>query len=47
MGRLASDPLSQLALYRQRAERDRAKGKPVPPLSAPPKPPRRRQAWER
>jgi len=47
MADLSADPLSQLALYRQRAERDRAKGKPVPPLSAPPKPPRRRQAWER
>ena len=47
MASLAADPLSQLRLYRERAQSAVKAGKPVPPMSAPPKTPRRRQAWER
>lgn len=47
LNNLAADPLSQLRLYRERAQQAVKAGKPVPPMSAPPKAPRRRQAWER
>ena len=47
MNRLASDPLSQLALYRQRAKEAVSKGKAPPPMAPKATPPRRKQPWER